>query len=173
MRARPCLWVTPEVNATPRPVCLHSGGYRRAIRVCDDGAVASGRCQRRVASLSTFRLNAPSPRQPRQGHPRHTLVGACPMPPGDARGGCHGVVPSTRRRVMLDSPLKRRDRWLWTLPETRRVVVHAPRHHHGSRDDATRGTPLWERAPCLRVTPEAGCHGIVASTWRRVMLNGP
>ena len=67
-------------------------------------------------------------------------------------------VPSTLRRVMLDGPLKRCDCCLWTLPESRHVVVLAPRHHHGSRDDATRGMPLWGRAPCLQETPRGGCH---------------
>ena len=59
------------------------------------------------------------------------------------------------RRVMLDSPLKRRDPWPWTFPETCHVVVHVPCYPHGSRDNATQGMPLWERAPCLWASSHA------------------
>ena len=68
MRVCPCLWVTPEVNAMPCPVCLHGDGCCLAIHLYNNMA---HHCP------MIYWLNATSSWQLWWGHSRDALVGVC------------------------------------------------------------------------------------------------
>ena len=99
-----------------------------------------------------FESDDSSPCRPRRCHPRHALVGARTSlwvtPEVDATSRHVRTRRKTPPYYNQHAP-ERRDRRLGTLPETRRVVLQNSSlmtRHCDSRDDATLGTPLWERA---------------------------
>ena len=121
---------------------------------------APERCDHRLGNVARkasrrspeFESDDSLPCQPQRCHPRHALVGARTslwvMPEVDATS-CH---MRTRRKTLPyynQHALEQRDCRLGMLPETRHVILQNSSlmtHHRDSHNNATLGTPLWERA---------------------------